>query len=454
MVKERNLERERKKKRRCDLKEEKVKLKEKGDSGIGAKRSLKVEVFVVPDSSSDVLDRSESDDIIDWDEAQPNDAIALQIDSENIYPLQIRICEEVVGPEVGSGMDHSVESHKNLYNYGELSFYLLPDLEHAKSVRGIPQNISFVYFTGVDTGVLDEGFLCYLAQLDYGLSLPLSSFAKGILNEIKACPAQLNGNMFEILKGAYVSTIFPRPLVFDLDFAGKVWNDNLIWAKGKYTGLSVPKFVKAKVLSPQPLTVVPGLVASSRRKVGKKDLGKSNILDSCIEDGEELESALKKRKLANLPPVSDKVSSKDGLVAKLHAVMAKVTKDLKFFETRFRNLVISPSSNLKSAVEGELRRVSHVQKGIVLGVEDGKDQMAIVADKKADLKAYFPKIVNKLEQESSANIDEVTTPRDNLARCLQEDGYYEVDIMAFAEGHLDDVVSQQMSTRRMLILFQ
>ncbi|KAF6168140.1 hypothetical protein GIB67_011525 [Kingdonia uniflora] len=115
---------------------------------------------------------------------------------------------------------------------------------------------------------LSEGFLCYLSQLEYGLSLPLINLAKGIMNLIRACPVQMNRNMWEMVSvckslntrcegdgrrmkissedvlqvygvknysvsgGAYLFLSLTRPRFVDLNSAGRPWNDNVIWVKG------------------------------------------------------------------------------------------------------------------------------------------------------------------------------------------------------------------------------
>ncbi|KAF6175192.1 hypothetical protein GIB67_022873 [Kingdonia uniflora] len=78
-------------------------------------------------------------------------------------------------------------------------FYLLDDLDEEKRERGIDESISLEYFDGSVQSDISEVFLCYLSQLEYGLSLPLTNLAKGIINKIVACPVQLNGNMWVVL---------------------------------------------------------------------------------------------------------------------------------------------------------------------------------------------------------------------------------------------------------------
>ncbi|KAF6138582.1 hypothetical protein GIB67_032476, partial [Kingdonia uniflora] len=87
---------------------------------------------------------------------------------------------------------------------------------------GIKESISLEDFDGdVQTEQL-EGFLCYLSQLEYGLSLPLSNLAKGIMNLLGACPVQMNGNMrefygvknYSVSGGAFFGASATRPRFF------------------------------------------------------------------------------------------------------------------------------------------------------------------------------------------------------------------------------------------------
>ncbi|KAF6145704.1 hypothetical protein GIB67_010665 [Kingdonia uniflora] len=82
---------------------------------------------------------------------------------------------------------------------GEEYFYLLADLEAKKRERGIDESISLEYFDGDVQNNILEGFSYYQSQLEYGLSLPLTNLAKGVINAIGACPVQMNGNMWEVI---------------------------------------------------------------------------------------------------------------------------------------------------------------------------------------------------------------------------------------------------------------
>ncbi|KAF6150616.1 hypothetical protein GIB67_022228 [Kingdonia uniflora] len=69
----------------------------------------------------------------------------------------------------------------------------------------------------------------------FGLMVPLSNLAKGILNAIEAYLAQHEckymGND-KLIGGAYFSFSSSRPQFIDLNSRRRVWYDNLIWVKG------------------------------------------------------------------------------------------------------------------------------------------------------------------------------------------------------------------------------
>ncbi|KAF6148276.1 hypothetical protein GIB67_012051 [Kingdonia uniflora] len=175
---------------------------------------------------------------------------------------------DLVGRIWGNVVEHADSQFRGCtVASGEEHFFLLPDLEKGKSDRGVEESISLEYYDGNAQGNLEEGFMCYLCQLEYGLSLPLGNLAKGIMYTIGTCPAQLNRNMKEVINvckslnrlweenkvesrispedvlqyygvknysatdGAYLCSSSSRLLFFNLNSAGWMWNDNVIWVK-------------------------------------------------------------------------------------------------------------------------------------------------------------------------------------------------------------------------------
>ncbi|KAF6145581.1 hypothetical protein GIB67_037614 [Kingdonia uniflora] len=64
--------------------------------------------------------------------------------------------------------------------------HLLPDLAKEKKCRHLGDEVSLEYVHGVMKDSRTDGFCCYLAQFDYGLTLPLSNLAKSVMNLIGA----------------------------------------------------------------------------------------------------------------------------------------------------------------------------------------------------------------------------------------------------------------------------
>ncbi|KAF6175770.1 hypothetical protein GIB67_035897 [Kingdonia uniflora] len=121
------------------------------------------------------------------------------------YPPRSDVFKEFYKAKVfvGGRWGNCIEYADRKFRYctvatGEEYFYLLADLTREKRDKGIDESISLEYFNRNAQSELSKGFLCYLSQLKYGLSLPLSNLAKGIMNLIGACPVQINGNMWEM----------------------------------------------------------------------------------------------------------------------------------------------------------------------------------------------------------------------------------------------------------------
>ncbi|KAF6171288.1 hypothetical protein GIB67_036956 [Kingdonia uniflora] len=186
---------------------------------------------------------------------------------------------------------------------GEEYFYLLADFEAEKRARGIDESILLEYFDGDVWSDLSEGFMCYLSQLEYELSLPLTNLAKGVMNTIGACPVQMNGNMWEFITacdhlndrwereknlrritpedvlqfyrvknfkaigGSYFCASVTRRRFFVLNLAGRTWNDNIIWVKGVNSTVERKKSLLDEVTEGETeLELVFGELGLSRKK--------------------------------------------------------------------------------------------------------------------------------------------------------------------------------------------
>ncbi|KAF6153203.1 hypothetical protein GIB67_016682 [Kingdonia uniflora] len=132
----------------------------------------------------------------------------------------------------------------------------------------IGDDIDIAYYNGIGSEVVEEGFLCYLNQVPYGLSIPLTFFQKGVMNALKSCPGQLNDNIFKMMrvcealnqrwrdggiarqfvadnvlkyykfkyvkdrKSGYLFSDSARPKFFDFEYSGRPWYDHLVMVRG------------------------------------------------------------------------------------------------------------------------------------------------------------------------------------------------------------------------------
>ncbi|KAF6140628.1 hypothetical protein GIB67_013921 [Kingdonia uniflora] len=163
---------------------------------------------------------------------------------------------------------------------------LLPDLAKEKKYRRLGDEVSLEYVQGVVKDRRTDGYCCYLAQFDYGLTLPLSNLAKSVINLIGVCPAQLNCNFWEVI----FST---RPCFFDLSLAGRVWNDNLLWVSGECLQRS----------DEEPLELINRTITIGINwKVSRKE----SLIDVVAREGTELEAVLKELEISRFKRVASK----------------------------------------------------------------------------------------------------------------------------------------------------
>ncbi|KAF6164566.1 hypothetical protein GIB67_025392, partial [Kingdonia uniflora] len=151
---------------------------------------------------------------------------------------------------------------------GNVEHNQVPSLERWKRSIDIGDDIDIAYYNGTGAVVVEEGFFCYLNQVAYGLSIPLTFFQKGVINILKSCPGQLNGNIFEMRricealnhkwrdggnarqfvaddvlkyykfkyvkdrKSGYLFSDSARPKFFDFESSGRPWCDHLVMVRG------------------------------------------------------------------------------------------------------------------------------------------------------------------------------------------------------------------------------
>ncbi|KAF6159018.1 hypothetical protein GIB67_042099 [Kingdonia uniflora] len=214
-------------------------------------------------------------------------------------------------------------------SHGGDCLYLLPDLAKEKKCRHLGDEVSLEYVQGVVKDSQTDGYCCYLAQFDSGLTLSLCNFAKGVMNMIGTCPAQLNCNFWEVIlvcktlnerwaasgserritakdfweyyavkyvtatDGAYLSSCSSRPCFFDLSSAGQVWNDNPLWVSGECHHWS-----DEEPLELNNRTITKGICC----KVSRKE----SFIDVVAREGTELEADLKELEISRFKRVASK----------------------------------------------------------------------------------------------------------------------------------------------------
>ncbi|KAF6158738.1 hypothetical protein GIB67_040252 [Kingdonia uniflora] len=217
--------------------------------------------------------------------------------------------------------------------------YLQPDLAKEKKCRHLGDEVSLEYVQGVVKDSRTDGFCFYLEQFDYGLTLPLSNLAKGVMILIGVCPAQLNCNFWEVIfvcetlngrwaasgsekritakdfleyyavkyvtttNSAYLYSSSARTCFFDLSSGGRVWNDNLLWVSSECLQWS----------DEEPLEV------NNRTIIKGKN---ESFIDVVAKEGTELEAVLKELEISRFK----RVASKDDKVRRSQAKRRLVGK--------------------------------------------------------------------------------------------------------------------------------
>ncbi|KAF6140630.1 hypothetical protein GIB67_013923 [Kingdonia uniflora] len=391
-------------------------------------------------------------------------------------------------------------------------FYLLADLEVEKRDRGIDESIPLEYFDGDIWSDLSEGFLCYLSQLEYGLSLPLTNLVMGIMNAIGACPIQLNGNMWEVITvcyhlnktwekdgnvsriapkddlqfygvknfkasgGSYFYTSITRRHFFDLNIAGRTWNDNIIWVKGNclqrdeeepfdFLFRTIKQSVKSIVERKESLLdkvakeetelelVLKGLGLSRKKRVDSRSnkvrKAQSTRSMAMVDDGKRQESCWEALLASSTTGSSEITKDKRRRFEpsgesgeKIVEGRSATVDDLKEVEERARLAV-------PQGEEDTHKMVARLIKEIWLGIEEkGSELMKVnvelekeLARSRTDtlkevrqLKASHTVAIGQLQVETKANLDEMVEERDRLGHHLILKGYSEEDMDAIKTG--------------------
>ncbi|KAF6135129.1 hypothetical protein GIB67_040440 [Kingdonia uniflora] len=344
--------------------------------------------------------------------------------------------------------------------------YLLPDLAKEKKCRRLGDEVSLGYVQDVVKDSRTDGFCCYLTQFDYGLTLPLSNFAKSVMNMIGACPVERRITAKDFLEyyavkyvtttdGAYLSSSSSRPCFFDLSSAGRVWNDNLLWVSGECLQWS----------DEEPLE----LNNRTTTKVSRKEY----FIEAVAREGTKLEGVLKELEISRFK----RVASKDDKLAQLNEMPDGPVDMATISSTAVRNLakrkaikrgaasrsVMSDSvddsskrrkvtSSTKSQVvleesdkiaEGvDLRprfEFARVLRGVHLGFQD-REREAFQFELGKEREAA-PLKLKEVRAESVAEAERLVTVSatswNNLAGKLYQLRYTKAEIMAFGERNYE-----------------
>ncbi|KAF6156626.1 hypothetical protein GIB67_014605 [Kingdonia uniflora] len=177
---------------------------------------------------------------------------------------------------------------------------------------------------------------------------------------------------------SYFCASATRCRFFDLNSAGRTWNDNVIWVKG----------VKSKVER------------------------KESLLDEVAEEETELEFLLEGLGLSINKRVDSR--SKKALPASGTTGSGETVKE--------KRREVKPSGKSGEKV------VRHV-KGIWLGIEEEKTELK-KANIELEKELARPRTDALKEVETKANLDEMVKERDRLGRYLMLKGYYEEEVDA------------------------
>ncbi|KAF6145308.1 hypothetical protein GIB67_017019 [Kingdonia uniflora] len=267
---------------------------------------------------------------------------------------------------------------------GEEYIYLLADLEIEKRDRGIDESISLEYFDGDVRSYLSEGFLYYLSQLEYGLSLPLTNLAKGVGKGEKKVwritpedVLQFFGvKNFKASGGSYFCASVTRRHLFDLNLAGQTLNDNIIWVKCNFLQRDDEELLDLRFRSVKQKKVVEGQSAS-------------------MDDLKEVEER------ARLAILQGKEDMSQMVVRLVKGIWLGIEEQ----ESKLKKAKSELEINLARAKTEALKEVRQ-------------------------LKAAHAIIISQLQAEAKANLDETVEEHDRLGHQLMLKGYSQEEVDA------------------------
>ncbi|KAF6159419.1 hypothetical protein GIB67_032190 [Kingdonia uniflora] len=368
-----------------------------------------------------------------------------------------------------------------------------------KKYRRLGDEVSLEYVQGVVIDSRTDEFCCYLAQSDYGLTLPLSNLAKSVMNLIAVCPAQLNYNFWEVIfvcetlngrwatsgsdkkimakdfleyyavkyvtisNGAYLYSCSARPYFFDLSSAGRVWNDNHLWVSGECLQRS-----DEEPLELNNRTITKGINC----KVSRKE----SFIDVVAREGTELEAVLKElviRRFKRVASKDDEVrrsQAKKRLIGKTPGSMEEKLTTSKLnipLKLAWLNEILDGPADMatvSSTVVRNLAKRKAIKRGTApyfvssISVDDNSKRRKAISPTKsqemleesekiaegADLRPRFEVEEDLLEEQCRAKAQEKMVAvmddefkKNNLAGKLYQLRYTKAEITAFSEGNYE-----------------
>ncbi|KAF6170977.1 hypothetical protein GIB67_014794 [Kingdonia uniflora] len=347
--------------------------------------------------------------------------------------------------EVGSEQFLGFPGQLISYSPGSYAFQEFCKAKAAIGGKSIDESISLEYFDGDEQSYLLEGFLYYLSQLEYRLSLPLTNLVKGIMNAIGVYPVQLNGNMWEFYGvknykasgGSYFRASASQRRFFDLNSTGQTWNDNVIWVKGNCLQRDDEepldlRFRIVKQIAKEETElkfVLEGIGLSRKNRVDSrsKKVRKAQSTRSMAGANKGKKPTTGKEGQTNLAKTPEIDSSVQPEPLKLSKIAQKYSK-----KWTLKALPTSGTIGSSEIVKEKRRRVEHLRE---LGEKVAEGRPAAVDDLKeveerARLAALHEEEDTSKMMEVRANLDEMVEERDRLGRHLMLKGYSEEEVDA------------------------
>ncbi|KAF6174116.1 hypothetical protein GIB67_042384, partial [Kingdonia uniflora] len=262
--------------------------------------------------------------------------------------------------------------------------YLLPDLAKEKKCRHLGDEVSLEYVQGIVKDSQTDVFCCYLAQFNYGLTLPLSNLAKSVMNLVRVYPAQLNCNFWEVifvcetLNGRWATSGSEKRITA---------KDFLEYYAVKYVTVSGECLRQSdeNPLELNNITIIKGINC----KVSRKE----SFIDVVAREGTELGAMFKELEISRFK----RIASKDDKVRRSQAKRRLVGKTPGSMEEKFTTSELN--------IPMKLARLNGIPDGLVDMATVSSTIVRNLAKRKAVKRGATPRSV------SSISVDDISKRR-------------------------------------------